>query len=88
MIGGVFAAQHLDTARMLQIRCNALYAVQQGFCGCLTTVSTFVVEVRAIRGKRWKWMYVGSSVILGHLAVLVTLGAVGWSQGLGPMCTE
>lgn len=89
VIGGVYAAQHVSPAVSVDaVRCTALYALQQGFCGCLTTVSTFIVECRAIRGKRWTWIYAGMSVILGHLAVLVTFGAVGWARGSGGLGGE
>lgn len=67
--------------------CNAMIGIEQGFCGCLTTVSTFVVEVKAIDRRRWKVAYALSSVILGHILVLAIVGGVKWSpQGLGPFC--
>ena len=87
VIGGSYAAQFSSSSRTLGLQCNALYAIQQGFCGCLTTVSTFITETRSIRGKRWTWLYVGTSIVTGHLAILVTFGAVGWSQGRGELCT-
>lgn len=87
IIGGTYAAQYSASARSIGLRCNALHAIQQGFCGCLTTVSTFMTETRSIRGRGWTWVYVGSSVVLGHLAILVTFGAVEWAQGRGALCT-
>ena len=68
-------------------RCNAFWGIQQGFCGCLSTVSTFVVEARAIPRKRWKWVYEGGSVILGHLFALAIVGGVRWNRGLEGACT-
>jgi CrcB protein len=66
--------------------CNALYAIEEGFCGCLSTVSTFAVEMRSIKA-RWKWIYVGASILTGHLIVLAIVGGVSWSSaGLGPSC--
>jgi fluoride ion exporter CrcB/FEX len=87
IIGGSYAAQYSPSARAMGLRCNALHAIQQGFCGCLTTVSTFMTETRSIRGKGWTWIYVGTSIVLGHLAVLVTFGLVGWTQGRGSVCS-
>lgn len=84
ILGGVYAQQHRVGSG---VTCNALYAIQQGFCGCLSTVSTFAVEARAVRGW-WKLVYILGSVVLGHVLVLATLGGVGWSQDLGPICTE
>lgn len=67
--------------------CNAMIALEQGFCGCLSTVSTFAVETRTIDRKRWKVIYVLASVVLGHLLVLAIVGGVKWSkEGLGPFC--
>ncbi|WVF69635.1 hypothetical protein IAT40_004414 [Kwoniella sp. CBS 6097] len=72
-------------------RCNALYAIQQGFCGCLSTVSTFIVESRTVSHPRWKWTYIATSVVLGHLFVLGIVGGVGWTRGhamrLDPVCS-
>ena len=68
-------------------RCNALWGIEQGFCGCLSTVSTFVVEARAIKSKKWKWIYVGGSVVLGHLFALAVVGGTRWSRGLGEVCS-
>lgn len=67
--------------------CNALYALNEGFCGCLSTVSTFVVESRTVRKHRWRWIYILGSVILGHLIVLAIVGGTKWSRGLGPTCS-
>ncbi|OWZ51272.1 hypothetical protein J010_05425 [Cryptococcus neoformans] len=88
LIAGTFAAQRRpNVVNAGNVRCNALYAIQQGFCGCLSTVSTFVVESRAIEGWRWKWLYVGTSVILGHVLVLAVVGGTGWSEGYVDVCT-
>ena len=87
LIGGIYAALYRPAASSSPILCDALLAIRDGFCGCLSTVSTFVVEARAIRGVGWKWVYILSSVVLGHITILVTLGAVGWSQGFEAQCT-
>jgi len=87
VIAGTYAAQRTGSSLGNTLRCDALYAVQQGFCGCLSTVSTFVVETRSIPRKRWKWFYVGVSVVLGQVFVLAIVGGVGWTEGYGPVCT-
>ncbi|GHJ85706.1 hypothetical protein NliqN6_2108 [Naganishia liquefaciens] len=67
--------------------CDAMIALEQGFCGCLSTVSTFAVEIRSIDRARWKATYVLTSVVLGHALVLAIVGGVKWSpEGLGPFC--
>lgn len=85
IIGGVFAAQRRPGVGI--VRCDGLYALQQGFCGCLSTVSTFAVEAKTIRGKRWKLLYVLGSVILGHVLMLGVVGGVGWTQGYVAACS-
>ncbi|KAJ9108908.1 hypothetical protein QFC21_000229 [Naganishia friedmannii] len=67
--------------------CNAMIGIEQGFCGCLSTVSTFTVEAKSITSRLWKLIYVVSSVVLGHLLILAIVGGVKWSaEGLGPFC--
>ncbi|RPA84310.1 hypothetical protein BJ508DRAFT_36500 [Ascobolus immersus RN42] len=55
-----------------------LGALQDGFCGCLTTVSTFVVEAEGLGGKG-SLRYVGSSVILGLCLMVAIIGGYVWS---------
>lgn len=85
VLSGVYVAQR-RTGIGNGVRCNALYGIQQGFCGCLSTVSTFVVEARAGKGW-WKWVYVGGSVVLGQVLVMAVVGGAGWGEGYGPVCS-
>src|SRR5207237_439145 len=71
VIAGTWASQRRPGTTGDPTRCNALYAIEQGFCGCLSTVSTFVVESRTINGLRRTWAYVLGSIVLGHVFVLV-----------------
>lgn len=87
VISGVFAAQRKPAANADPLTCNGLHAIQQGFCGCLSTVSTFAVEARAIKDGRWKWTYIGGSVVLGHIFVLAIVGGVGWQEGYMDVCS-
>lgn len=84
--GGVFAAQRRPSANRVAVRCDALVGLQQGLCGCMSTVSTFAVEAHAIRQKRWKWTYVLGSVILGHVLMLGVVGGMGWTKGYVDVC--
>ncbi|RXK40912.1 hypothetical protein M231_01760 [Tremella mesenterica] len=83
LVAGMFAVQRRP---INPVGCRAAYGVQQGLCGCWSTVSTFVVESRAIRRKRWRWFYVLFSVVVGHLCVLFVVGGTGWSEGYLDQC--
>ncbi|CAK9779674.1 hypothetical protein CC85DRAFT_327842 [Cutaneotrichosporon oleaginosum] len=83
LIGGAYAGMRRPAG---VVACDALHALQDGFCGCLSTVSTFVVEARTLR-RGWAWGYVLSSVVLGHLLILATVGGVRWTEGPIGVCT-
>lgn len=86
LISGVFAGQRRPAVSGATTTCDALYALQDGFCGCLSTVSTFVVEARTIQRWYWAWFYVLGSVILGHVLVMGIVGGTGWTLGYVAVC--
>lgn len=57
--------------------CAILQGLIDGYCGCLTTVSTFAVEVGALRTSS-AWLYVGLSWAVSQLLLLVILGPSWW----------
>jgi len=66
--------------------CQALQGVQDGFCGCLTTVSTWVLELKGLRRKH-AYVYGGISVGLGIAALVVIMGTLIWARGVSdPIC--
>jgi fluoride ion exporter CrcB/FEX len=83
IIGGAYAAVRRPAG---VAACDALHGLQDGFCGCLSTVSTFVVEARTLR-RGWAWGYVLGSVVLGHIMILATAGGVRWGAGYTGVCT-
>jgi len=56
-----------------------LSALMTGFCGCLTTVSTFVNESRQL-GAKDSWIYACSSVILSQILLLIINGPYYWTR--------
>lgn len=62
------------------LSCQALQGIDDGFCGCLTTVSTFILEIRKLERKH-SYMYVGISWLMGQALMLVILGSVDFSRG-------
>jgi fluoride ion exporter CrcB/FEX len=55
--------------------------VTNGFCGCLTTVSSFVEEVHTkLKDVRWKYLYILMTFVFPCLALLVIVGPFVWTQ--------
>ena len=66
--------------------CQVLQGVMDGFCGCLTTVSTWVAEINGLKRKHG-WWYAAASVIGGLCLLVVIMGGVRWSIGYAtPVC--
>lgn len=65
-----------------RVGCQVLQGVMDGFCGCLTTISTWVAEINGLRRKHG-WMYAFASVIGALCLMVVIMGSVRWSVGFG-----
>lgn len=59
--------------------CQVLRGVEDGFCGCLTTVSTWVGELAALR-RRHAYVYGGASVLGGFAVAVAVMGGLRWSE--------
>ena len=62
------------------VGCQVLQGTMDGFCGCLTTVSTWVAEMRGL-GRRWGYVYGVGSMAAGLASTLVVMGGLKWTQG-------
>lgn len=70
------------------IGCQVLQGVEDGFCGCLTTVSTWVAELAVLR-RRHAYIYGATSVVAGFAVLVILMGAQRWTDGFGAlMCTH
>jgi len=68
------------------VGCQVLQGVQDGFCGCLTTVSTWVGEINGLR-RRSAYVYAVASIVGGFCLMVVIMGSVKWSVGWSaPVC--
>jgi fluoride ion exporter CrcB/FEX len=65
-------------ARQHGLECSALQGVLDGFCGSLSTVSTFVVELRTLR-RRDAYVYGVTSWVVGQVLMVLVLGSWIWS---------
>ncbi|KAG7406911.1 Fluoride export protein 1 [Fusarium oxysporum f. sp. rapae] len=81
---------HLGPGRSViggsEIGCQLLQGVVDGFCGCLTTVSTWVAELSGLH--RWHAYMYGTATVVVSLAVLVVImGTMKWTVGWNePIC--
>ncbi|KAF2712831.1 hypothetical protein K504DRAFT_449624 [Pleomassaria siparia CBS 279.74] len=67
--------------------CQILAGITEGFCGCLTTISTWVSELRSLR-KHHAYVYGTATIVLGFSFVTVIIGSVHWTIGISqPACT-
>lgn len=62
------------------VGCQVLQGVEDGFCGALTTVSTWMLELDTLR-RRHAYVYGASSVVVGVSVMTVVMGSVRWSVG-------
>lgn len=76
------ALQYTPVGRRNLIGCQIIQGIEDGFCGTLTTVSTFIVELKKLERKH-AYRYALSSWIVGQLFMLVILGSVDFARGGG-----
>jgi CrcB protein len=93
VIAGVFVAQNVGRVSGVGgggaysvNGCHALYGVQEGFCGCLSTISTFAVELQNIKPRRRAIGYAVGSWVVGVLICVLVIGAPWWSIGMDGSC--
>jgi len=67
--------------------CAVLEGIMEGFCGCLTTVSTWVAELQGLR-RRHGWMYGLTSVAVALGLMVIIMGSMAWVVGFEqPACS-
>ncbi|GLA56044.1 hypothetical protein AnigIFM63604_004102 [Aspergillus niger] len=66
--------------------CEVLQGIMDGFCGCLTTVSTWVLELSDLR-RQQAYAYGGVSVAVALCFLVLEIGSLRWTEGLAtPKC--
>lgn len=66
--------------------CQVLQGIMDGFCGCLTTVSTWVLELSALR-RRHAYFYGALSLVVAFCALVLEIGSLKWTRGfVTPAC--
>lgn len=88
VLGMCFDLQHAGTVVGVDRRvgCQVLSGVMDGFCGCATTVSTWVAELRSLR-LRHAYSYGIASLGVALAVLVVIIGSMRWTVGLDkPIC--
>lgn len=85
---GVFFIFQYDTpgVGLSGYGCGIMMGLIDGFCGCLTTVSAFIVELRTLPRAKDSWRYAVASVGVGQCLLVLIVGSVFWSgtgSGMG-----
>ncbi|GKU02814.1 hypothetical protein FLAG1_05906 [Fusarium langsethiae] len=62
------------------VGCQVLQGIEDGFCGCLTTISTWVAELAGLR-RRNSWIYGTASVVVSLAMMIAIMGGLRWSDG-------
>lgn len=69
------------------VACQVLQGISDGFCGCLTTISTWAVELSGLRRKH-AYVYGFTSVSVGLAIATTIMGSLRWTVGIRqPICT-
>ena len=61
------------------IGCQVLQGIEDGFCGCLTTVSTWVGELSSLK-RRNAYRYGAVSVLVALGSLVVIMGTLKWTK--------
>ena len=67
------------------ISCELLYGLENGFCGCLSTISTLAVELDTLM-RRHAYKYATVSVAVGVGVMVIVVGIPAWVVGYVPVC--
>ena len=89
IFGTAMEAMFLDLQRVPiggMIGCQILQGMSDGFCGCLTTVSTWVAELAGLR-RRHSYFYGLMSVGVALSFMVIIMGSLQWTDGFRtPLC--
>ncbi|KIV93373.1 hypothetical protein PV10_04589 [Exophiala mesophila] len=88
VLGMAYDLQHANSIGASNaISCAVLQGIMEGFCGCLTTVSTWVAELHGLR-RRHGWIYGLVSVAAGLGLMVIIMGSMKWTVGYStPVCS-
>lgn len=88
ILGMCYDLQHVGyIGASVLVSCQVLQGVMDGFCGSLTTVSTWVAELNGLSKRRHAYFYGTVSVGVALGLLVVVMGALLWTRGFAtPVC--
>lgn len=81
LVGVFHTLQNMNRMTLSNEACALVQGLIDGYCGCLTTISTFAVEIDALDGRR-AWLYGGLSWLIGQGLLLLVIGPSAWAAGV------
>lgn len=85
VLGMSYDLQHVPLGGV--VGCQVLQGIEDGFCGCLTTVSTWVTELSTLR-RRNAYRYGTASVVIALCFLIAIMGSMQWTIGFSALqCT-
>ncbi|CAK7566364.1 MAG: hypothetical protein SEPTF4163_004305 [Sporothrix epigloea] len=86
VLGMAWDLQHSSAASSSLVSCQVLQGIMDGFCGCLTTVSTWMTELSGLR-RRHAYLYGLISLATGLALLVSIMGSLKWTAGWqSPVC--
>lgn len=86
ILGMCYDLQHVPIGGV--VGCQVLQGIMDGFCGCLTTISTWVAELSSLR-RNHAYRYGAASVVVALCFLIVIVGSLQWTKGFREMlCTH
>jgi CrcB protein len=86
ILGMSYDLQHVPLGDI--IGCQVLQGIEDGFCGCLTTVSTWVNELSSLR-RTHAYIYGAASIGIALCFLIVIMGSMQWTIGFSALrCTH
>ncbi|TPX43229.1 hypothetical protein SeMB42_g04816 [Synchytrium endobioticum] len=82
-----YVLSHAPFTSTTSAECAILTGLSDGFCGCLTTISTFAVELRTLKLSS-AYIYGIASTVLGQVIMLAIIGSVRFVGELNRGCVE
>lgn len=78
VLGMSYDLQHVPLGGV--VGCQVLQGIEDGFCGCLSTVSTWASELDTLK-RRHAYRYGAASVLVSLGLLVIIMGSMQWTRG-------